>query len=115
MCTDKFLLDMYIRDKHVPQNKLTTTLNKTFLFAVHTLPHMLFMLLQSNDFQYGVTSVIFHGLNKVASCGAADGYASKMYCITILKNVTFALLEAKNMCICLDRVSFNYMKSPLIS
>ena len=29
--------------------------------------------MQSCEFQHGVTSVLFHGLNKVASCGAADG------------------------------------------
>jgi denticleless len=28
---------------------------------------------QTTDLQYGVTSVLFHGLHKVASCGAADG------------------------------------------
>ncbi|CAI8035467.1 Denticleless protein homolog [Geodia barretti] len=28
---------------------------------------------QTSDLQYGVTSVLFHGLHKVASCGAADG------------------------------------------
>ena len=29
---------------------------------------------QPTNLQYAVTSALFHGLNKVASCGAADGY-----------------------------------------
>ena len=34
----------------------------------------LYYVYQPTDHQYAVTSVLFHGSNKVASCGAADGY-----------------------------------------